>query len=93
MCHACEEINDLIRVNTTYPGYWLENWTPEPAWGDGWDTWWIRPAQVGYAFPNSSTNTSWAMFWSCKTLAFSHIFDDLITFDALMLKVDLETCD
>jgi hypothetical protein len=93
MCHACEEINDLIRPNTTYPGYWLENWTPDPSWGKNWDTWWVRPAQVGYVFPNSSTNTSWAMFWSRKTLAFSPVFDDLITIDSLMLRVDPKTCD
>ena len=93
MCLSCKEVNDLIRPNSTFPGYWLDNWTPSPAWGNGWDTWWKRPAYVGYVFPNSTTNTTYSMFWSRKTLAFSPDFDDLITFDALMLNVDPQTCD
>lgn len=89
MCHACKEINDLIRSNSTFPGYWLANWTPNPAWGE----WWDRPAYVGKAFPNSTNGTPYSMFWSRKTLALSPEFDDLITFDALMLNVDPNSCD
>lgn len=81
MCHTCKEINDLIRVNDTYPGYWLENWEGEPSW-----QWTDQPALVGYAFPN--TTFPYSMFWSRKTLALDPAFDDLITFDWLMLNVD-----
>ncbi|KAL9619902.1 MAG: hypothetical protein Q9160_005549 [Pyrenula sp. 1 TL-2023] len=81
MCHSCKEINGLIRVNKTYPGYWLENWEGQPSWN-----WSDQPANVGYVFPN--TSLPYSLFWSRKTLALDPAFDDLVTFDWLMLNVD-----
>lgn len=83
MCHACKEIGDLIRVNKTSPGFWLENWKGDPSW-----RWSNQPARVGYTFPN--TSMPYSMFWSRKTLGLDPTFDDLITIDSLMLNVDSE---
>ncbi|KAI1340046.1 hypothetical protein F5Y15DRAFT_62506 [Xylariaceae sp. FL0016] len=85
MCHKCHEIPDLIRVNTTFSGYWLDNWVADPTW-----QWWREPARVG--FTNVIPKAPYTMASSRKTLGFNPAsgtspFDDIATFDFLTLNL------
>ncbi|KAI0515452.1 hypothetical protein F5B22DRAFT_646726 [Xylaria bambusicola] len=95
MCHSCHEILELIHVNETFPGYWLDNWVENPSWN-----WWREDARVGWTNESWTTHytyTPYTMLSSRKTLGFDPSisdapFDDLITLDFLTLNVNA-ACD
>ncbi|KAI0970523.1 hypothetical protein F4678DRAFT_479936 [Xylaria arbuscula] len=91
MCHSCHEILELIHINETFPGYWLDNWVNDPSYH-----WSREDARVGWTNESRTTSytyTPYTLISSRKTLGFDPSigdapFDDLITLDFLTLNID-----
>lgn len=79
MCFRVKDISDQIRRDETNGTFWIP--TRDPTY------------QPRVGFVDISEEQQYTLLYSRKNLANSTEFDDLITSDMLMLRVDEATCD